>query len=266
MSESIYIDDASFSNIIGEYREYPYSLFQRYKGGLYTPKNKVTLFQDATMLVPVQNVGDPVKVISDQSGNGNHFVCPSSSGLPTYQEVNGSGVVRFSGAQRGYVLSGSSLEMFAGAQQGLVLFSSRLPSISTYRTAFRVNVSGGNVTMLGLETSDPATNLNVIARRTATDVDTVNTYVRSANKDLFTMDVDWATGRYDTYRNSSEKQSKVIPSTGMVPPSVANGIYLGEFNNTRYAQMDFSGLIMLAGAGPLTLERAALEAWMVANT
>lgn len=266
MSESIFIDDANFTNIIGEYRDYPYSLFQQYKGALFTPKLKSTLFQDAGMLVPVQNVGDQVKVIADQSGHGNHLVCPSVSGLPTYQEVNGSGVVRFSGAQRGFLMSGPGLEILAGARQSLALFRATLPNISTFRTAFRFNVSGGNTTMLGLETGDPATTLALNLRRGVADAATSNTYSRSANKELFTVDVDWTAGRFDSYRNSSEKISKILPSIGSTPASASNGVYLGEFDNTRYAQMDFAGLMILSGEGDLTSERAQLETWMNNNT
>ncbi|MFK3999874.1 hypothetical protein ACI2I3_00805 [Psychrobacter namhaensis] len=54
-------------------------------GVWYDPSDKSTLFQDAARTIPVTKSGDPVRVMLDKSGNGNHAIAPSSAARPIYR-------------------------------------------------------------------------------------------------------------------------------------------------------------------------------------
>ena len=61
-------------------------LFSAGKQGVwYDPSDKSTLFQDAAGTVPVTKDGDPVALMKDKSGNGNHATQGISSARPVYR-------------------------------------------------------------------------------------------------------------------------------------------------------------------------------------
>ena len=62
------------------------ALFKDGKQGVwYDPSDKSTLFQDVAGTVPVTKDGDPVRLILDKSGNGNHAIAPNSASRPMYK-------------------------------------------------------------------------------------------------------------------------------------------------------------------------------------
>lgn len=64
----------------------PKSLFTEGKqGAWFDPSDKSTLFQDAAGTIPVTKDGDPVALMRDKSGNGNHAIQTVSASRPTYQ-------------------------------------------------------------------------------------------------------------------------------------------------------------------------------------
>lgn len=64
----------------------PLDLFVGGKQGVwYDPSDKSTLFQDAAGTVPVTKDGDPVALMKDKSGNGNHAVQTVSTARPVYK-------------------------------------------------------------------------------------------------------------------------------------------------------------------------------------
>ena len=63
----------------------PLDLFADGKQGVwYDPSDKSTLFQDAAGTIPVTTAGDPVGLMLDRSGNGNHAVQTVSASRPAY--------------------------------------------------------------------------------------------------------------------------------------------------------------------------------------
>lgn len=61
-------------------------LFLNGKQGVwYDPSDKSTLFQDVAGTVPVTKDGDPVGLIKDKSGNGNHATQSVSAARPIYR-------------------------------------------------------------------------------------------------------------------------------------------------------------------------------------
>lgn len=64
----------------------PLDLFKGGKqGAWYDPSDKSTLFQDVEGTVPVTEDGDPVALMRDKSGNGNHAVQTVSTSRPIYK-------------------------------------------------------------------------------------------------------------------------------------------------------------------------------------
>lgn len=68
----------------------PLTLFKGGKQGVwYDPSDKSTLFQDVAGTVAVTKDGDPVALMRDKSGNGNHATQSVSTSRPTYK-TNGA--------------------------------------------------------------------------------------------------------------------------------------------------------------------------------
>lgn len=64
----------------------PFSLFAAGEKGLWLdPSDITTLFQDSAGTTPVTALGDPVGLIKDKSGRGNHASQSTSSKRPTWQ-------------------------------------------------------------------------------------------------------------------------------------------------------------------------------------
>jgi len=64
----------------------PLELFASGKQGVwYDPSDKSSLFQDVAGTVPVTKDGDPVALMKDKSGNGNHTTQVMSASRPVYQ-------------------------------------------------------------------------------------------------------------------------------------------------------------------------------------
>lgn len=64
----------------------PSDLFKDGKQGVwYDPSDKLTLFQDVEGTVPVTKDGDPVALMRDKSGNGNHATQTVSAERPVYK-------------------------------------------------------------------------------------------------------------------------------------------------------------------------------------
>lgn len=55
------------------------------QGAFYDPSDKSTLFQDVAGTVPVTKDGDPVALMRDKSGNGNHATQSVSTSRPIYK-------------------------------------------------------------------------------------------------------------------------------------------------------------------------------------
>ncbi len=68
------------------------------RGAWYDPSDLTTLFQDAEGTIPVTADGDPVGLMLDKSGNGNHLVQPATASRPTYRTDGALHWLEFDGA------------------------------------------------------------------------------------------------------------------------------------------------------------------------
>lgn len=117
------------------------ALFTGGKQGLiYDPSDLTSLWQDASGTVPVTKSGDPVGLILDKSGNGNHAVQTVSASRPTYQT---DGVLSW--------LQGDGVDDYLDtgivAWNGSAFFQSsaiRMMGGEIYSGPFRILREGGN--------------------------------------------------------------------------------------------------------------------------
>lgn len=79
------------------------------QGGLYDPSDLTTLFQDAAGTVPVTADGQPVGLMLDKSGNGNHLTQVATASRPTYRTDGTSHWLEFDGVDDRLVTSAINL-------------------------------------------------------------------------------------------------------------------------------------------------------------
>jgi len=86
-------------------------------GAWYEPRDISTLFQDQAGTVPVTQDGQPVGLILDKSGNGNHAFQSVSSKRPTYRDVDEVQWLEFDGIDDS--MSAPSFDMSPTDKMGL---------------------------------------------------------------------------------------------------------------------------------------------------
>lgn len=74
------------------------------QGAWYDPSNSSSLFQDVGGTVPVTSDGDPVALIQDLSGNGNHSVQNVAPARPTWRTDGTLSWLEYDGADDGVVI------------------------------------------------------------------------------------------------------------------------------------------------------------------
>jgi hypothetical protein len=72
-------------------------IVQRDNGAWFDPEDMSTLYQDAAGTIPVTAVGQPVGLVLDKSGNGNHATQPITAARPTLVQINGLYALSFDG-------------------------------------------------------------------------------------------------------------------------------------------------------------------------
>lgn len=82
------------------------ALFAGGKQGVwYDPSDKSSLFQDVAGTVPVTQDGDPVALMKDKSGNGNHATQSVSTSRPVYKTDGILHWLAFDGVDDGFLLN-----------------------------------------------------------------------------------------------------------------------------------------------------------------
>lgn len=77
----------------------PVALFANGEQGVfYDPSDLSTLFQDAAGTIPVTGAGQPVGLMKDKSGRGNHASQAGATSLPILQTANGLWWLAYDGA------------------------------------------------------------------------------------------------------------------------------------------------------------------------
>ncbi len=91
------------------------------QGAWYDPSDLSTLFQDTAGTVPVATDGDPVALMQDKSGNGNHAVQSVAPARPTWRTDGTLSWLEFDGADDKMIVSAvtysdPALSICAGVQ------------------------------------------------------------------------------------------------------------------------------------------------------
>ena len=86
------------------------------QGAWYDPSDLTTLWQDAAGTVPVTADSQPVRLILDKSGRGNHATAPSDAARPLYRTAGGLHWLDFDGVDDlFYFASQSAMRLLAAA-------------------------------------------------------------------------------------------------------------------------------------------------------
>jgi len=135
------------------------------QGAWYDPSDLSTLFQDAAGTVPVTAVEQPVRLMRDKSGRGNHATAPSDAARPVLRaRYNLLTNTIFSGAVAGTPgtaptgwslvqitgsiasVSNQQLQFQANAQRIVIGQLINYAAQSTYRTTFTLHRNSGGIT------------------------------------------------------------------------------------------------------------------------
>jgi len=146
------------------------------QGAWYDPSDLSTLYQDSAGTTPVTAVGQPVGLMLDKSGRGNHAGQPTATARPTLQaDASGRKYLQFDGVDDSMIspafLGGASDHLIAvgmgflgggGSWQGVAEWSASPPNVAGLVGLGR-NSSTANSTAR-LDTADsPATGYNQVA-------------------------------------------------------------------------------------------------------
>lgn len=100
------------------------SLFRAGEQGVwYDPSDTTTLFQDSAGTTPVTASGQPVGLMLDKSGRGNHATQPTAASRPIYRDVGGLRYLECDGVDDGMVTGNidftgtDKVSVFAGVRK-----------------------------------------------------------------------------------------------------------------------------------------------------
>ena len=121
-------------------------IVRKYGGALYNPSNMASLFQDSAGTIPVTAAGQPVGLMLDVSGNGNHAAQSTTTARPTYQIVDGypcivgDGVDDFFSINPAFINGKSEVTVMAAirkisdtARQGIFRAAQNVPADAEFR-------------------------------------------------------------------------------------------------------------------------------------
>lgn len=110
------------------------------QGAWYDPSDLTTLFQDAAGTTPVTADGDPVGLMLDKSGNGNHATQEVSADRPVYRTAGGLHWLESEGFRCGLE---TSLQMgLSGGRRSLL---TAFRQMTSDKGAYVVSDSAGNI-------------------------------------------------------------------------------------------------------------------------
>lgn len=242
---------------------YPGSLFTGgAKGVIYDPSDLSTLFQDAAGTIPA-NIGDPVGLMKDKSGNGLHMQQATAGARPTLAQSGGR-----------YYLS------FNGTSQCMATTSNCDLSATSALVFGAAAVTTGNVGGVLLELS-PNTNTNIkscfianpdSASNNATAMFRGNNGLNGArylnaniNTVLADCDFSRAGAEYVTTINGATRTPILTWDNDNSGNFGSYPLFLGARNqNASYWNGNFYGAV-LAGISPTANQRAGLEQWLASK-
>ena len=228
-------------------------------GAWYDPSDLSTLFQDAAGTTPVTASGQPVGLMLDKSGNGNHATQAIYAKRPIYTEGSGLSWLAFDGV--GDFMSHSNHPFtYTGAFTCAVGFS-KTGSFNRFETLYSAGAKGngdanGGKTMTFMLGDDPAMGAN--RPHLATDIwapsGVAGSSTLTAAQDSVAV---WKSGNWSTHRSGSNTKIRLDGSEEIVssyndvdPISLNDGpAYLGVFDplalNSSFYQGKMYGIVII---------------------
>lgn len=131
------------------------------QGAWYDPSDLSTLFQDAAGTTPVTADGDPVGLMLDKSGNGNHATQPVSADRPIYRTDGMLHWLEFNGTN--HCLTTAAIDFTGTNQKTAMLAVDKRGADGVFRTAIETsfNINNQRGILLSAPSGDPSANYRV---------------------------------------------------------------------------------------------------------
>lgn len=198
------------------------------KGYIYDFLDRSTLFQDTAGTIPAVAIGDPVALVLDKSGNGNHLVQSSATKRPL---VSASGLY-FDGIDDCFVTVG---EVATGGSESVAVFFGGVwesSSSNTFQFVVETGMSSGSVNGAFYLTENSA--VNTYRPRT---------YLKGTNDSTTT----WLTVDTPPQRKVSVSQMR-LTSGNALNKYTRNGVIDGQNYPTLGATVAFGNYSHYIGA------------------
>lgn len=201
-------------------------------GAWWEPGDTTTLFQDAAGTTPVTTLGQPVGLMRDKSGRGNHLFQNTTASRPTWQQdAQGFYYLRFDGIDDGLATASATW----AAQQMLACFSF-ISTSTKFGAAFELSGTPDSVTgSFNMFVAGNGTGITANIRGTSTQNDGLFDTSGIGTKNVLSASWDFA-----QTTNAAQKlvringADKVNPTPQKVAESVnfaAAPIFIGRRNN-----------------------------------
>lgn len=222
------------------------------QGFFYDPNDPSTMFQDAAGTIPVTGVGQPVGLILDKSGNGNHAYQTTSASRPILRQNATTGVyyLEFDGSDD--FLQTSSIDftstdkvsLFAGVRKigtSAAIITELSPNANSINGAFALisNATENSLTLRKRGTGTPSPFVAAIA-----------TPFVNPSSVVISSKIDFSIAGVSLRANGNTFNS--TGDSGVVSQSINNPIYIGRKGG---ASLPFNGHIYsLIGVGRLSTD------------
>ncbi len=212
----------------------PMSLFAGGKKGyLFDFLDRSTLFQDTAGTIPAVANGDPVALVLDKSGNGNHLVMNTELKRPF---VNASGLY-FDGIDDCFATVGAVAT--GGSEDVTVFYGGEYEASASFEFIAELGPTASNKGAFYLNRSSPSNPNRVVRRITGTVGSTVVSPADTADtpptKSVLAIlgRVTQGNGRNDLYFNGALRET-ATPDFGVTYPFRNDYHYIGCRNQIEY--------------------------------
>ncbi|MBE0379172.1 sialate O-acetylesterase [Pseudoalteromonas prydzensis] len=193
------------------------------QGFWYDPNDTNTLFQDLEMTIPAKSNGDPVAIMLDKSGNGNHLTLHNSTLL-----IDGS--VHSISMVLGYGEIANP-EIFSNIASITGSISFEVLSSATVKWLLYVSRSAAAQTGVGVGTYSAASDLRLYGRRLTTDVTqniAIANDIKTGTAFNTSFNIDYLNAKALVRYNNETVTAQSFLSEGYSAESVPEVAYIGN--------------------------------------